>query len=303
MAHDTVIALDLGGTDLKAARVTRDGALSDFHKRPSRTLESAEAPLEVMAAAVAALSGDAKAAAIGLGSPGTIDPRTGVLVGRTAHLPHWQDFAIRDVLAARFGLPVFVDNDANLAALAESRLGAARGASVSVTVTLGTGIGCGIVVDGRLIRGAFGGAGELGHLPLGGQTPCTCGIPGCPEPEASMSGLRRAALAMGLAEEDPPAVFAAAAAGDATAAGLIAHMADRLGAVLAVAVNVLNPEVVVIGGGGARAGEPLLVPVREALARYSLPSHRRGLRVVAAELGERAGTVGAGLLAWEGVGR
>jgi predicted NBD/HSP70 family sugar kinase len=176
-----------------------------------------------------------------------------VLIDGTAHLPHWCDEPVRDRLAARFSLPVAVDNDANCAALAEGVLGAARGARVSLTVTVGTGVGMGLVVDGRLHHGARGGAGELGHLPLGsGEVACECGIENCVEPEMCGSGLVESARRRGLAVDDAEAVFALAAAGDAVAAGLVERLADRLGAAIATAVNLFDPEVVAIGGGGAR---------------------------------------------------
>lgn len=300
-----VLALDLGGTDLKAALCTADGRIAAFTRCRSRVEDGAMAPFDAMVEAFEDLGPLAKAGvrAVGLGSPGAIDPATGALVDRTAHLPHWRNEPLRDRLIERFGAPAAVDNDANCAALAEHTLGAARGARVSLTVTLGTGVGCGIVVDGRVQHGARGGAGEIGHLPLGsGEVACTCGIENCVEPEMSGSGLVERARRAGLEVVDAASVFALAAGGESRARDLIAHMTDRLGAALATAINLLDPDVVVIGGGVAKAGEALLEPVRRAAQRYTLPSHRRGLRIVPAELGERAGVVGAGLLAWQVVG-
>jgi glucokinase len=292
------IGVDLGGTRLKVARVDRSGALRDFAARPSRLEESAQAPLEAIVDEVRArLEGGV--VGVGVGCPGVIGA-DGRLVDRTAHLPHWRDFDLRGELERRLDLPIAVDNDANLAALAEHRFGAARGARVSITVTLGTGIGCGIVIDGRIHRGAWGGAGELGHVPLGsGGEACACGVPNCVEPEASGSGLAREAQRAGFEPADAATVLTRAAAGDGTAQALVERFADRLSATLATAVHILNPEVVVIGGGLIGAGDLLLDRVREGIQRYTLASHRRGLRVVAAALGERAGVAGAGGLAWE----
>jgi glucokinase len=178
----------------------------------------------------------------------------------------------------------------------------ARGTRTSITVTLGTGVGCGIVAEGRVLRGGRGGAGELGHMPLGsGRYPDRCGVEKCVEPEASGSGLIARAREAGLVAPDAAAVFALAAQGDARATQVIDHAIDRLGALLAVAINLLNPEVVAVGGGISQAGEPLFGRIGRALERYALASHREGLRVVPAALGERAGTIGAGLLAWQAV--
>jgi glucokinase len=305
MGERYAIGLDLGGTDLKAGLVRPDGSIEHFLRGPSRTADSASAPIEVVIEAAEELrqhAGDAKLP-VGLGCPGVIEPGSGVLVGHTPHLPHWTAMPLAERLSTRLGVPVRVDNDANCAALAEARVGAARGARVAVTFTLGTGIGCGIVIEGRVVRGAFGGAGEAGHLPLGaGDRPCRCGVENCVEPEASASGLLARARAAGLEVADAAQVFAAAARGEATAVRLVDRMADRLGAVIAVVVNLLNPDVVTIGGGVAQAGEPLFSRLGAALDRYALASHRRSLRLVPAALGERAGAVGAGLLAWEGEG-
>ncbi|HEY6867133.1 MAG TPA: ROK family protein [Candidatus Eisenbacteria bacterium] len=301
MAERYAIGLDLGGTDLKAGLVTPAGTVEAFTRRPSRTHESAEAPLEVIVAAAEKLRSRAGARApIGLGCPGAIEPASGALLGTTPHLPHWDSMPLRERMAERLGGRLVVDNDANCAALAEARVGAARGARVSVTLTLGTGIGCGIVVDGRIVHGASGGAGEIGHLPLGsGERPCRCGVERCVEPEASASGLLASARAAGLRVSEAAEVFAAAAQGDPVATRLVDRMADRLGAVIAVAINLLNPDVVAVGGGVSRAGEPLFARLRSAVDRYSLASHRRALHLLPAALGERSGTVGAGLLAWE----
>ena len=304
MQPRNTIGLDLGGTDLKAGLVSDRGEVTHFLRLPARAGEHADAPLEVIAGAVAGLRREAAGplAGIGLGCPGVIDPASGALVGRTPHLPHWDSLPLRALLIEHLGADLVVENDANLAALAEHRVGAARGARVSLTITVGTGIGCGVIVEGRVLRGAHGGAGELGHLPLDGRFACRCGVPGCVEPECSGSGLVARAAEVGLAAPDAAAVFAAAAAGDPRATRLIERMSDRLGALIAAAVQLLDPEVVVIGGGVSNAGEALLAPLRAAVARYVLGSHRGRVRIVGAALGERAGVVGAGLAAWEAAG-
>jgi glucokinase len=294
------IGLDLGGTELKFALVAPDGAVTEFGRRPSRTLESAEAPLAALLAAASHLQARAGPGVmgIGLGCPGVIVPGEGRLLDRTAHLPHWSDLGLAQELAARSGLPVAADNDANLAALAEHRLGGARGSRVSLTVTLGTGIGCGIVIEGRVFRGAWGGAGELGHLPLSRNArACPCGVLDCVEPEAAGTALAEEARRLGLA--GPGELCERALAGDGMAREALDRIADRLGAVIGTAINLFNPEIVLLGGGGSRAGEALLAPLGKAVERYALASHRRGLKLVLATLGERAGVVGAGLFAWD----
>jgi len=301
VSHRFAIGLDLGGTDLKAALVDPAGRVERFLKRPSGVQESPEAPFRAMEECVRdLLAGQTlEVVGVGLGSPGVIRPADGTLVDRTAHLPHWKDLGLRDALAARLGLPVVADNDANAAALAEQRLGAACDCRACFLVTLGTGIGCGIVVEGRVYRGAWGGAGELGHVPLAlGETRCPCGVPSCVEPEASASGLARQAAELGL-PQDAAALFERAAEGDAAAAALVSRFVDRLGAAVATAVALLNPEVVVVGGGLSQVGARLLDPLRLAVKRYGLASHTARLRIEPATLGERAGAIGAALMAWE----
>jgi glucokinase len=306
MGDRWAIGLDLGGTDLKSGRVAHDGVLQGFSRRPSRTAESPDGPFQALEAAAMELRGSTQGeiVALGVGVPGPIDPRSGSQVGRTAHLPEWQDTPVRQWLEKRLGLPVAVDNDANLAALAEHRMGVARGTRISITITLGTGIGCGIIVDGRVLHGGWGGAGELGHIPLArGTTECACGVPGCVEPEASASGLMRQARERGLEDQSAEALFHRARLGDEEAQAMVEAMVDRLGATVATAVNILNPQLVVVGGGLAKAGDTLLDPLGRAIRRYALASHAKGLRIEPAALGERAGTVGAGILAWERVTR
>jgi len=319
------IGLDLGGTWLKTVAIDAEGAVLARDTRASEVAVSADAPIEAIrgaAVALESLAGDDHQ--LGLGCPGAIDPATGVLGGATPHLPFWTGFPVAARAGAALGRPVRVENDANCAAFAEHRLGAARGADVSVTITIGTGVGCGIVIGGRLLRGARGGAGELGHLPLGGQgypvpgghgnpslhghqhpaylvhrPVCRCGVSGCVEPLMSASGMVAAARAAGFDATGMRDIFAAAASGHALAGELIALMIDRLAATIAVAAHTLNPDIIVLGGGVANAGEPLRRSLEQALPHYVMPTHRDGLRLVLAELGEWAGAVGAGLLAME----
>jgi glucokinase len=299
----STIGVDFGGTYVRAGLVSRGGDLRRFIKIPSRADEGPDGPVDAIEAAVRELLaiGD-PIAGVGVGSPGVVHPNTGAQVGETPHLPFWTDFPLGERLRVRLGRDVVVDNDANLAALAEVRLGAALGSRVALMVTIGTGVGCGIVIDGKVMRGSWGGAGEIGHLPLGnGEQACRCGVENCVEPEMSGSGVARTALALGLSPIEATSVFAAASRGAPAELEITERLTDRLGAAIATAINLLTPEVVVVGGGLAQSGD-LVKDLRQSITRYALASHRRGLRIVSAKLGERAGVVGAGLAAWEKAG-
>ena len=183
-------------------------------------------------------------------------------------------------------------------------MGAARGARLALVVTLGTGVGAGIVQDGRALSGAHGGAGEIGHWPIGtGELPCRCGVPRCAEPEMSASGLVRLCEARGLPWHEPAEVLAAAARGEPRARDLVERLVDRLGATLAIAAQVVDCELVVLGGGLTLSAEFPFEAVRVAAAGY-LQHWRRGLGlpIVPARLGSHAGAIGAALMgreAWQ----
>lgn len=291
------IALDLGGTDLKAACVSAAGEVLEFARVPSRALEGEDALMDTLV--VAARRWRLGAVAVGVGCPGVIHPRSGALLDVTPHLGLPAGFPLRAALERALALPVAADNDANCAARGEYGAGAARGSAIAVVITVGTGIGCGIVIDGRVLRGAWGGGGEIAHMGQGSRGPaCACGVTGCAEPVSGGAGLVHRALATGLGATCAEDVFALAAAGDANAARLVTELIDALGQQVACAVQTVNPEVVVVGGGIAQAGESFLAPLREAIARYAQPAHVHGLRIVPAALGNRAGVVGAGLMAW-----
>lgn len=258
--------------------------------------------------------GAGEVAGLGVGLPGLVD-RRGTL--RFApNLPGVVELPVRSALAEATGLPVQVDNDATCALWAEHRAGAARDTEDALLVTLGTGIGGGILADGRLVRGASGFAGEIGHLVVEAQgRMCGCGRRGCWERYASGNALsisgreaaragrapRLVALAGGDADRVAGAhVMAAAAEGDAEATVLLEGFAAWVAVGLASLVHVLDVDRCVIGGGLVEAGEVLFTPVRRAFGdRLVAPDHRPDVQIVPARLGERAGAIGAALLAGE----
>ena len=217
--------------------------------------------------------------------------------------PHlsWRGEPLQDVLARRLGLPVVVDNDANAAAHAETRFGAARGKSHAVCVTLGTGIGGAVVVDGRVMRGAHGLAGEFGHMQVvpDGRL-CECGQVGCWEQYCSGKALARAVAEAGAGPRPAsgPDITRAAAAGEPWALAAFDEVGRWLGVGLAGLVSAFDPEVVVVGGGLSDAGDLLLAPARSALAaRTPGRGHRPDVPLLRAELGSEAGFIGAADLA------
>ena len=254
--------------------------------------------------------------AVGFGIPCLIDQRTGTAV-MAVNLPI-ANFPLRDVMAERLGLPVFVDNDANVAALAEHRWGAAKGTRYSVTLTIGTGVGGGMVLDGKLYRGFSGAGAELGHMVIDMDgPPCQGNCPnnGCLETMASGTALGREArefaadhpdsnLARALAagrEVDGQYVTEMAHDGDREAIALIELIGRRLGVGLANYVNIFNPEVIVIGGGVLAAGDHLLTPAIEEMRRRALPFPRDQVRIEPAHFGGDAGLIGAAALAFDGL--
>jgi glucokinase len=254
--------------------------------------------------------------AVGFGIPSLMDQRTGTAVV-AINLP-LKDIRFADLMTERLGLPVFVDNDANMAALAEHRAGAARGASEAVVLTIGTGIGGGLILRGQLYRGAIGSAAELGHLVIDlDGPPCqgNCPSHGCVESLASGTALAREALrvaherpdsGLGRAlaagrELDGPLVTELAHDGDEAAIDTIQLIGTRLGVAIASLVNVFNPEVVVIGGGVIGAGELLLNAARAEMLARALPPSRDFVQIVPAAFGVEAGMIGAAALAFDGL--
>ena len=294
------IGVDLGGTKLLAGAVAADGEILHRAYRRTAGLSRDDLLLSIEAAVVEAASvAGGEITAAGFGIPAMIDRRSGVAV--SSNHTALGGVAVAEVLRERLGMPVAVDNDATCATLAEWRLGAAAGARHAVILTLGTGIGGGLVLDGRLYRGAVGAGAELGHMVVDSDGPAcfgSCPSRGCLEALASGSAIARDAAAAGL-PGDGAEVTRLALAGDEAAAGLLGAVGVRLGAGLAGLAMIFNPEVIVIGGGVIAAGELLLAPAREELLRRAMEPVRSGVRVAAAAFGAEAGMVGAGLLAAE----
>ena len=307
----------MGGSKLLAGTV--DDNLG-VHRRARREIQGLdqEALLTTVVDAVRELLADADPAAegVGFGIPCTIDQRRGVAV-QAVNLA-LADVPFGDMMAERLDLPVFVDNDANAAALAEHRFGAAQGARHSVTLTVGTGIGGGLVLNDRVYRGWQGAGAELGHMvvDLDGP-PCQGNCPnrGCLEAVASGTALEREARETAAAAPESALGRALAAGrelhgalvselahdGDEAAVGVLTLIGRRLGVGIANIVNVFNPEVVVLGGGVLGAGELLLGPARDEMRARALPPGRDSVRVVAAGFGAEAGMVGAAALALDGL--
>jgi glucokinase len=313
MAAGCVIGVDLGGTKLLAGTV--DSKL-EVHHRAYRLARADDAGglIDQLVEAVqeAAEAAPAPVLAVGLGIPCLVDPETGVALDSN-HLP-LRGVAVRDLLAERLGLPVAVDNDANAAMLAESRVGEARGARNAVMLTLGTGIGGGLLVDGRIVRGTRGAAAELGHIIVdadGPPCPGSCPNHGCLEALVSghaigAEGLRRAgsapSSALGQALHSGREITGAlvtelAHDGDLVAREVMTLMGERLGLGIVTLVNIFNPEVVVIGGGAIAAGELLLAPAREVVASRALAINREDVRLVSARFGAESGMLGAACMA------
>ncbi len=306
-----ILGVDIGGTDIKLGIVDDSAAAAPFSREivsgtiPTR---AGEGP-ELAAARVRAWceERDAAPAAAGIACAGLIDGARGIL-HVSPNLAGWIDVPLRALFERELGVPAAVENDANAAAYGEWRAGAGRGLRSFVCLTLGTGVGGGIVLDGSLYRGATGFAGEIGHtVILADGPPCACGSRGCLEALIGAPAITRRARELYGAREGTPAgsgsigsvadLARAAAAGDEIASRVFEETGRFLGVALANVVHILAPEAIVVGGGVAGAGEILFGPARETLRRCVMDASMAEVRIVPAELGNRAAVLGSALLA------
>src|SRR3989338_5824363 len=307
--------VDFGGTTIKLGLVTRQGRVIARTTLATRQHADPDAFARGVASALHRLSRAhrARLLGVGVGAPVLIDTTRG-RIHRLTNVPGgWRGVRLGALLERRVRCRCVLDNDANAVALGEWSFGAGRGTRQSVYVTLGTGVGGGIVLNGRLVRGAIGSAGEVGHMAMALNGPrCACGRLGCLEAFVSPAAiLRRARRAMrqgarvlrSLAERagglTPEGVARAAVAGDQAARGIWREVGDALGRGLANIVNLLNPERIVIGGGVGKAWRLFAPQMRASLRAHAFEAPANAVSVVRSQLGDRAGIIGAAVLAWE----
>jgi glucokinase-like ROK family protein len=305
------VGIDAGATSMRVA--VTDGRLGVLAREVLPDCDIRRGPEAVLADALTltrkllAEQGVDRPAGVGIGVPGPVDFQAGVPVA-PPFMPGWDGYPVRDALSRELGCPVLLDNDVNVMALGEQHNGVARSARDFLFVKIGTGIGCGIVVDRHLYRGADGCAGDIGHIRVEQDGPvCACGNVGCLEAFFGGAALARDAVAAArggrsevlarLLEQHgrltAAAVAEAMAQGDPTSLQLVRDGGRRVGSVLAGLVSFFNPGLIVIGGGLSRLGHSLLAEVRSVVYRQSLPLATGNLPVVLSELGDDAGVVGA----------
>jgi glucokinase len=312
---DLVCAVDLGGTNLRAANIDRDGRI---HESVRSATPGSKPAADVVSAIVAAVrecevESSKRGAPVGGVSvvvPGSVQVETGVVVN-APNLPSLEGYELAPALERALGRPVLLENDANAAALGEMWQGAARSCRTIICLTLGTGVGGGIILDGKLWRGADGTAGEIGHTtvePFGGVK-CKCGNTGCLEVYASATAIVRMArealaqhpssLLQSIAANELTAerVFSAAIAGDELALYVFRRVGVYLGITMANLVNILNPEMIVIGGGVSAAWDLFAKHARTEVMKRAFPVPAQRCQIMRAERGDDAGLLGAAWLA------
>jgi glucokinase len=294
-----VLALDIGGTKIAAGVVGADGRTHSFLVEPSRTELGPDAVLadlfELGRRAVRASEIPwTSVGAVGIGCGGPLDAARGVLVA-PAHLPGWRDVPVAALAEEAFERPAVLENDATAAAAAEFRYGAGVGTRNMVYLTISTGVGGGVVIDGRLYRGATGNGGELGHVTVDwhGRLCRACGRRGCLEAYVSGTSIAERAAEAGMENVTAEDVAAAARRGQPLAVSVWDETIEALACGLTSIVNLFEPELVVLGGGVTRSGEQLLAPVRARVRERAMAPAAAAARIVSAALGDRVGVVGA----------
>jgi glucokinase len=315
MGKQNYVGVDIGGTTIKIAFINLDGNIVDKWEIPTNT---ANAGVNITGDIASSITEKLTSAGntyedligIGIGAPGFIEMETGFIY-KAVNIG-WENFALREELEKETNLPVIVDNDANIAALGEMWMGAGDGAKDLLAVTLGTGVGGGIVANGTIVHGTNGMAGEIGHLTAitdGGYL-CNCGKHGCLETIASATGIARIATE-GLENHQESSlhaqyqktgtltakdVFDAAKLSDKWALEVIDQICFHLGLAIANLANAINPGKIVISGGVSKAGDTLLVPLKKYFQKFALPRVAEGADFAIAQLGNDAGVIGGAWL-------
>jgi glucokinase len=321
MSSETVYAgIDIGATNIKYGLVDHKGNVLFKEQRPTIADKGPEPLLHLVAnigekLLFHAAEEDYEVPWLGVGTPGSVDFKSGQVIGMSPNIPGWKGAAVGEFLRERLNVPVWVDNDVNAVALAEYRFGAGVGYNSVVCVAVGTGVGGGIILNGRLWRGSTCAAGEIGHMPIDPNGPiCGCGNRGCVESLCASSAIIERCRAR-LDHNMTPAfeeilkgdpgdlnvrkIFAAAKKRDKVALEVIEETARYLAIGIAGVVNLLNPEVVIIGGGVADGGAGYVETVSQELRRRICDSAQEKLRIVKATLGNSAGFIGASILGEE----
>ena len=309
------IGIDVGGTNVKIALVDSDGKIGYSNTIPTRAEMGYEYTINNMKQAIRDLMTETKLSAkdiegIGFGLPGQVDFKSGI-VRLITNIPGWVEIPLAKMIEDEFHIPTRIDNDVRCAALGELNFGAGKGCEHLICITVGTGIGSGLIINGKLVRGASNAAGEIGHIKLQMHDGpiCGCGDTGCLEAFASGPSI------VAMAEEyilggkstkyremanggaiTPFIVAEAAKAGDPVARRIFTRMGEYIGIGMASVVNLLNPERIIVGGGVADAGDILLNPLKETIKKRAMKIAGETVQVVPAQLGNTAGVIGASLL-------
>lgn len=313
MRRRSFVGVDVGGTKVAAGLVNEDGEISAQVRVAMAADSSAQRGLDSVLSAIAhVIPHDGKGiAGIGICAPGPLDPKTGVILN-PPNIPCWRNFPLAAAVRKKYSVPVKVDNDANAAALAEARWGAARGYRHVFYATIGTGIGSGIVFDGKIYHGRTGSAGEGGHVSIDQHGPiCNCGKPGCIEIFASGTALanrartevqaRAKSSMLEMAHDDVDAITGliigkAADLGDPLAKRIIAEAVEMLALWLSNIVDLLDPDVIVIGGGAAALYQPFFQDLRKRMAELAVNPHAHEVPLVSARYGADSGIAGGAAL-------
>ena len=292
-----ILSIDIGGTAVKMGLVDREGGVHARHEA-SVCYDNYHTPIltTVIREAQAFLSREqAVVEGIGVSATGQVDDRIGAVIGTNGKIPHYEGSRIKKDMEQAFGVPVYALNDANAAALGECFAGRAKGIENVLMITLGTGVGGGIVLGGRIFGGTRGIAGELGHIPLYADgIPCACGSRGCYESYAATTALVRLAKeASGEDEMNGRIIFARAAEGDEMMLSILERWIADIAAGIVGLVHTFNPQMVLIGGGVSTQEHLLIKPLRERIRKTVMPRFAEGLQIEAATLGNDAGMIGA----------
>jgi len=301
------IGIDLGGSSLKYALGTAQGEILKEGKRPSHATKGTAIILEEIFQAISEMVNHAKSlglkpSVVGMGTPGAVDVTTGFLKGSTPNFKFWNDVPIKSELENRVKLPVFIDNDANLMILGEANFGAGIGHQNIIGLTIGTGIGGGIILNGEMFRGSNYSGAELGHATIKYDgLNCRCGGKGCLERYASASAMidlfyKKSQLISSPVEKERinvKYIFQQRKSGNPLAAEIIEKSTYYLGRGLANFINIFNPTIIIVGGGVAEAGKAYLKEVEEVAFRYAMDCAKENVKIVGAQLGNRAGILGA----------